>query len=88
MDACERLTVSHCQWTISVRDGAEFKNKLMEVMVYFYPAKNKHQSVLQLVNMDNYDQTLVIYYKQLTTIFFYRHNYAIIALYILERLSA
>ncbi len=30
----------------TVRDGAEFKNKLMGVMAYFYPAKNKHQSAL------------------------------------------
>ncbi len=31
-----------------VRDGARFKNKLMGVMVYFQPAKNKHQSISQI----------------------------------------
>jgi hypothetical protein len=31
-----------------VRDGARFKHKLMGVMVYFLPAKNKHQSVLRI----------------------------------------
>jgi hypothetical protein len=31
-----RLIVNHI---VLVRDGARFKNKLMDVMVYFYPAK-------------------------------------------------
>ncbi len=31
-----------------VRDGTRFKYKLMGVMVYFYPAKNKHQSALRI----------------------------------------
>jgi hypothetical protein len=46
----------------SVPDSAEFKNKLMGVMVYFSPAKNKHQSVLKIrpVYMDNYNQTQVL----------------------------
>jgi hypothetical protein len=33
--------------TIAICNGARFKNKLMGVMVYFLPAKNKHQSLLQ-----------------------------------------
>ncbi len=32
---------------VHVRDGARFKYKLMGVMVYFSPAKNKHQSILR-----------------------------------------
>ncbi len=38
--------------------------------------------------MDNYNRTQIICYKQLMTIYFYRHNYAIITLYIHERPSS
>jgi hypothetical protein len=37
---------------LTVRDGARFKYKLMGVMVYFLPAKNKQQSVIWINFLD------------------------------------
>jgi hypothetical protein len=41
-----RLRVRSVCGEVPVCDGARFKYKLLGVMVYFLPAKNKHQSVL------------------------------------------